>query len=195
MADVAVVRKRVHSAIEQARRDQADRRGRVAEAQKNYDTFPQTAAIPAFRMIANVLKSEGLNFEVMTPAGGVRLQSERNREDAIEMELDTSADPPQPLVTITRVRGSRVVQSDRSIKGSNPLVQLTEDDVIEMLLEELRPWLSLTAAESSASLYHLLQSAVPRSPLRRSQSPRAPRRCAVRAPAAACGPTLRFPTA
>lgn len=141
MADVAVVRKRVHSAIEQARRDQADRRGRVAEAQKNYDTFLETAAIPAFRMIANVLKSEGLNFEVMTPAGGVRLQADRNRENAIEMELDSSADPPQPLVTITRVRGSRVVQSDRSIKGSNPLVQLTEDDVIEMLLDELRPWL------------------------------------------------------
>jgi hypothetical protein len=141
MSDVAMVRKRVRSAIEQARRDQAERRGRVAEAQKSYDTFLETAAIPAFRMIANVLKSEGLNFEVMTPAGGARLQSERNREDAIEMELDTSADPPQPLVTITRVRGSRVLQSDRSIKGSNPLVQLNEDDVIEMLLEELRPWL------------------------------------------------------
>jgi hypothetical protein len=139
--DVAMVRKRVHSAIEQARRDQTDRRGRVAEAQKSYDAFLETAAIPAFRVIANVLKSEGLNFEVMTPAGGVRLQSERNRENAIEMELDSSADPPQPLVTITRVRGSRVVQSDRSIKGSNPLVHLTEDDVIEMLLEELRPWL------------------------------------------------------
>src|SRR4029450_5135230 len=96
---------------------------------------------PAVRMIANVLKPEGLHFEVMTPAGGVRLQSDRNREDAIEMELDTSADPPQPLVTITRVRASRIVQTDRSIKGSNPLVQLTEDDVIDMLLEELRPWL------------------------------------------------------
>jgi hypothetical protein len=141
MADVALVRKRVRSAIEQARRDQADKRGRVAEAQSSYNTFLETAAIPAFRMVANVLKSEGLNFEVMTPAGGVRLQSERNREDAIEMELDTTADPPQPLVTITRTRGSRVVQSDRSIKGSNPLVQLNEDDVIEMLLEELRPWL------------------------------------------------------
>jgi hypothetical protein len=34
-----------------------------------------------------------------------------------------------------------VIQSERSIKGSNPLVHLTEDDVIEMLLEELRPWL------------------------------------------------------
>jgi hypothetical protein len=141
MADVAAVRKRVRSAIEQARRDQADKRGRVAEAQASYLVFLETAAVPAFRMIANVLKSEGLNFEVMTPAGGVRLQSERTREDAIEMELDTTADPPQPLVTITRTRGSRVVQGDRSIKGSQPLVQLSEDDVIEMLLEELRPWL------------------------------------------------------
>ena len=141
MADVAVVRKRVRSEIEKARRDQAERRNRVAEAQQNYNTFLETAAIPAFRMIANVLKSEGLHFEVMSPAGGVRLQSERNREDAIEMELDTTADPPQPLVTVTRTRGRRIVQSDRTIKGSNPLVQLTEDDVIDMLLEELRPWL------------------------------------------------------
>ena len=142
MAEVADVRKRVRYAIDQARRDSAERRERVTEAQKNYDTFLQTAAIPAFRMVANVLKSEGnLNFEVMTPAGGVRLQSERHREDAIEMELDTTADPPQPLVTITRARGRRLTQSDRSIKGSNPLAKLTEDDVVDMLIEELRPWL------------------------------------------------------
>ena len=142
MADVAVVRKRVRLAIEQARRDQAERRARVAEARTNYERFLETAAIPVFRMFANILKAEGLHFEVMTPADGVRLQSERNRDDAIEIELDTTADPPQPLVTVTRVRGSRVVQSDRSIKGSNPLVQLTEDDVVDLLLEELRPWLS-----------------------------------------------------
>src|SRR5687768_2872116 len=141
MADVGVVRKRVKAAIDQARRDQAERRERVAEATKAYDTFLETAAIPVFRMFANILKAEGLHFEVMTPAGGVRLQSERNRDDAIEMELDTSADPPQPLVTTTRTRGSRVVRDDRSIKGSNPLVHLSEDDVIETLLEELRPWL------------------------------------------------------
>lgn len=141
MADVALVRKRVKTAIEQARRDQAERRGRVAEASKVYEEFLNSAAIPVFKMFANILKSEGLHFEVMTPAGGVRLQSERQRDDSIELELDTTADPPQPLVTITRVRGSRIVQADRSIKGSNPLVQLTEDDVITMLLEELRPWL------------------------------------------------------
>lgn len=140
MPDVAEVRKRIRAEIDKARRDQADRRGRVAEATKAYDEFLQNAAIPVFRMFANILKSEGLNFEVMTPSGGVRLQSERQRDDAIEMELDTSADPPQPLVTVTRSRGSRVIQSDRTIKGSNPLVQLTDEDVIEMLLEEMRPW-------------------------------------------------------
>ena len=140
MADVAEVRKRIRTEIEKARRDQADRRARVADATRAYDEFLHNAAIPVFRMFANILKSEGLNFEVMTPSGGVRLQSERQRDDAIEMELDTSADPPQPLVTVTRARGSRVIQSDRTIKGSNPLVQLTEEDVIEMLLEEMRPW-------------------------------------------------------
>ena len=141
MADVGEVRKRIRAEIEKAKRDQAERRSRVAEATRAYEDFLETAAIPVFRMFANVLKSEGLHFEVMTPAGGVRLQSERNRDDAIEMELDVTADPPQPLVTVTRARGSRVVQSDRSIKGSNPLGQLTEHDVIEMLIEEMRPWL------------------------------------------------------
>lgn len=141
MADVGVVRKRVRLAIEQARRDQAERRARATEARNTYEQFLESAAIPVFRMFANILKAEGLPFEVMTPAGGVRLQSERHRDDAIEMELDASADPPQPLVTITRARGSRVVQTDRPIKGSHPLVQLTEEDVVEMLLDELRPWL------------------------------------------------------
>src|SRR5688572_4379340 len=113
MADVGEVRKRIRAEIDKAKRDQAERRGRVAEATRAYEEFLDTVAIPVFRMFANVLKAEGLHFEVMTPAGGVGLQSERNRDDAIEMQLDTTADPPQPLVTVTRARGSRVVQSDR----------------------------------------------------------------------------------
>jgi hypothetical protein len=139
MADVAIVRKRVRAEIEKARRDQAERRTRVAEATKAYEGFLESAAIPAFRMLANILKSEGLNFDVMTPGSGVRLQSERQRDDAIGLELDTSADPPQPLVTVTRTRGSRVVQSDRTF--GKPLTELTDDDVVEMLLDELHPWL------------------------------------------------------
>jgi len=141
MSDVAIVRKRLKVAIDQARRDQAERRALLAEATQAYEGFLESAAIPAFKMFANVLKSEGVNFEVITPAGGVRLRSERQRDDTITLELDGAADPPQPMVTVTRTRGSRVVQSERPIKGSTPAGQLVEDDVIEMLLEEMRPWL------------------------------------------------------
>lgn len=141
MTDIGILRKRVKSAMEQVRRDQAERRGRAADAGKVYESFLATAAVPAFRALANILKSEGMLFEVMTPSGGVRMVSERQRDDAIELELDTTLDPPQPLVTITRVRGSRSLRTERAVKGSTPLQQLTEDDVVEMLLEELRPWL------------------------------------------------------
>ena len=141
MPDVALVRKRVRFAIDAARRDQTERRARAADATRLYESFLESAATPAFRMVANVLKAEGLPFDVMAPSGGVRLASDRNRDDAIELELDGSADPPQPLVTITRVRGSRTLRTERPVKAATPLGQLTEDDVVEMLLEELRPWL------------------------------------------------------
>ncbi|MGH9201100.1 MAG: hypothetical protein ACRD2A_07680 [Vicinamibacterales bacterium] len=128
-------------AIDAARRDQTERRVRASEAAKQYESFLESAATPAFRTLANVLKAEGLAFELMTPSGGVRLASDRNRDDAIELELDSSADPPEPVVTITRARGSRIVRKERPVKQGTVLLQLTEDDVVEMLLEELRPWL------------------------------------------------------
>lgn len=140
MADVGLVRKRVKAEIEQERRVQAERRARAQEAARAYELFLNTA-VPAFRMVANVLTSEGVKFEVMTPSGGVAMISDRQREDGISLELDTTLDPPEPLVTITRSRGSRSLRHDRRIKGPLPMAKLTEDDVIEMLLEELRPWM------------------------------------------------------
>ena len=142
MADIALVRKRVKAAIDQARREQGERRTRSAEAARLYESFLGESAVPAFRAVATVLKAEGVPFEVMTPSGGARLVSERQRDDAITLELDTSVDPPQPLLATTRTRGSRSLRAERSVKGSTPMPQLTEDDVIEALLEELRPWLA-----------------------------------------------------
>jgi len=142
MADVALVRKRVRAAIDAARRDHDQRRTRVADATRLYDAFLEASAAPAFRTVASALKGEGLGFEVMTPAGGVRLVSERHRDDAIAIELDTSTDPPRPMVTITRARGGRSLRSERAVKADTSLAELTEDDVIDMLVEELRPWLA-----------------------------------------------------
>jgi hypothetical protein len=142
MADVAHLRKRVKAAIDAARREDAARRSRAADAARAFDTFLETVAVPAVRQVAMTLKAEGVPVEVMTPSGGVRLVSERRRGDAIAIALDSASDPPQPIVSITRVRGSRSLMSERAIRLDTPIASLTEDDVIEMLLEELKPWLA-----------------------------------------------------
>jgi hypothetical protein len=135
MSDVALIRKRIQKAIEQARRRAADRRARVQEARHAYDEFLETRAIPAFRSVAMVLKAEGLAWEVMTPSGEVRLVPDRRREDS-------TADPPQPIVSVTRGQGGRILHHERPVKPGTPsAAALTEDDVVEMLAEELGPWL------------------------------------------------------
>lgn len=142
MADVALIRKRVQRVLEQARRDSADRRARLQEAQKNYDEFLEARAIPAFRAVAMVLKSEGQPWEVMTPLGEVRMSPERHRDDAIALSFDPTLDPPQPVVHVTRGRGGRLIQRERVVReGIVAAEALSEDDVVDMLLEEIRPWL------------------------------------------------------
>ncbi|MEZ5286178.1 MAG: hypothetical protein R2712_15480 [Vicinamibacterales bacterium] len=142
MADLALVRKRLQKAIEQERRDAADRRQRAQEARQAFGVFLDERAIPAFRAVAVVLKSEGLPWEVMTPSDEVRLVPDRRRDESIAVSFDATADPPQPMVSVTRGRGSRTIHTERPVKpGIVTIDALTEEDVVEMLIEELRPWL------------------------------------------------------
>ena len=142
MADVALIRKRVQRVLEQARRDSVDRRARLQEAQKHYDDFLEARAIPAFRAVAMVLKSEGQPWEVMTPLGEVRMSPERHRDDVIALSFDPTLDPPQPVVHVTRGRGGRQIQRERAVRdGIVAAEALSEDDVVDMLLDEIRPWL------------------------------------------------------
>ena len=88
-----------------------------------------------------MLKAEGLVWEVMTPSGEVRLVPDRRRDESIALSFDATAEPPQPLVSITRGRGSRILHAERPIKAGPPASSaLTEDDGVDMLVEELRPW-------------------------------------------------------
>jgi hypothetical protein len=139
--DVAILRKRLKSEIEQARRSAAERRERARAAGRDYEAFLADIAIPAFRQLATVLRAEGLHFEVQTPSGGVRLVSDRNRDDGVTLELDESHDPPQPMLSSVRTWGSRVTQSERAVKERTPINRLTVEDLMERLIEELRPWL------------------------------------------------------
>lgn len=140
--DVALIRKRLKGEIDQARRGAAERRERARTTMRTYEQFLADVAIPAFRQMANVLRTEGILFDVQTPSDGVHLVSERNREDAIRLELDTTQDPPQVVVSATRTWGGRIVQSDRALKERSPVDRLTDEDVTERLFEEIRPWLA-----------------------------------------------------
>lgn len=139
--DIAQLRKSVLQAIEGARKDLAARRSRADAARLAYERFLDERATPVFRQMANVLKSEGVPFDVMTPSGGVRLVPERTREDGIELTLDASFDPPRATLTTARSRGSRTLRAERALKDGVPIDALTEDDVVAALLDELVPWL------------------------------------------------------
>ena len=139
--DIALLRKSLLQAIESAKRAAAERRVRADEAANRYEAFLDQTAVPVFRAMASALRGEGLLFDVITPSGGVRLVPERTREDGIELGLDPTVDPPQPIVRVMRSRGSRVLQHERPVAGPVRLEGLTEDHVAAMLLEELRPWL------------------------------------------------------
>ncbi|HUE88721.1 MAG TPA: hypothetical protein VMO26_21805 [Vicinamibacterales bacterium] len=140
--DVALIRKRLKTEMDQARRTAAERRERSRIATRAYETFLEEIAVPMFRQVANVLRSEGLPFEVQTPLGGVRLVSDSSRDDVIALELDATEDPPQVMLISLRTRGSRVLRTERVVKERTAVERITDDDLLERVLEELRPWLA-----------------------------------------------------
>jgi hypothetical protein len=138
--EISEMRKRVRAAIDQSRRAAATRRAEVDEAAAAYETFLLKTAEPLVQMLANALRAEGYPFTVFTPRGGLRLASGRSAEDFIEFALDTSARHPTALLRVNRGRGRRVMQHERPIRGEERIEQLTAEDVIKALLEEVAPF-------------------------------------------------------
>jgi hypothetical protein len=141
VADIGLIRKRLRTEIDQARRSAAERRERSTAASRAYQAFLDDIATPAFRQMATVLRAEGILFEMQTPSGAVRLVADRSRDDVIQLELDESQDPPQALLISTRNRGSRMIRTERAVKERAAIDKITEDDLIERLFDEIRPWL------------------------------------------------------
>ena len=109
----------------------------VAEAQEAYDTFLTTVAIPLTRQVANILKAEGLGFTVSTPQSGLRLASDKSRDDYLEFALDATGDAPVVLGRVRRTRGSRTLEDERPVGGGKPPASLTDDDVLALLTNAL----------------------------------------------------------
>jgi len=139
--EVGDVRRRLTAAIEKAKRTAQERRARVAEAEKQYAVFLDNVAVPMVRNMGAALRAEGLLFTVSTPGGAVRLQSDKTREDFIEIGFDAAADPPEVVVRVSRVRGSRTLTDERPIKPGISPAGIADEDVLTFLLDAIDPWL------------------------------------------------------
>ena len=137
--ETAEVRKRVYQTIERARRGAADRRARNDDATRAFDEFLERTAVPLFKQIANVLKIEGYSFTVFTPAGSVRLMSDKSGDDFIELALDTSDSEPRIMAHVSKSRGRRVVDEEQAVGSGRP-GSVTEEDLLAFVLKALEPF-------------------------------------------------------
>ena len=139
--EVSVVRQRVLDAIERAKGTAGDRRARTDQAGREYQTFLDRIAVPLFKQVANVLRVENHAFDVFTPAGSVRLMSERSGDDYIEITLDTKGSYPYVIGRSSRTHGGNVTQVERALNATDAIGALTEDDLLAFLLKELEPFM------------------------------------------------------
>jgi hypothetical protein len=137
--EISEVRRRLLHTIERAKREAVQRRTRIDEASREYGEFLDRVAVPLFHQVARALRAEGHSFNVFTPGSSVRLASERAAEDYIELVLDTSGAAPQVVGRSSRIRGRRVLETERPV-AEGAIATLTEEDVVEFLLKELEPF-------------------------------------------------------
>ena len=137
--EISEVRRHLSETIERAKRAAADRRSHVDEASREFVVFLEQVAVPLFRQVANVLRVQGYPFDVFTPGGSVRLMSEKNADDFIELTLDTTGEDPVVMGHSRRGRGRRVLESERPV-AEGPIRNLTEQQVLGYLLKELEPF-------------------------------------------------------
>jgi hypothetical protein len=135
--EVSEVRRRLRSAIDRARQGATERRARNDTAARDYEQFLGTRAVPVFHQFAAALAGEGHSFKVFTPASSVRLAADRSPEEFIELTLDDTSNPPAVLGRTSRSRGRRTVTAERAVREHAAIADLTEEDVLTFLLEEI----------------------------------------------------------
>lgn len=140
--ETGLVRKRVVEALQALRSQEQERRGRNADAERDFGTFLELVATPLAKQVAGALKAEGYALTVFTPGRGLRIALEKGRDDFVDLLLDTDGDRPQVLGRISYTRGSRTIVEDRPVQEGTGPGALDEETVLDFLLRALRPLLS-----------------------------------------------------
>lgn len=140
--DTGLVRKKVVEALQALRAQQQQRRGRNADAERDFATFLDLVATPLAKQVAGALKPEGYALTVFTPGRGLRIALDKGRDDFVDLLLDTEGDRPQVVGRLSYTRGSRTVVEDMPVSEGTGPEGLTDEVVLEFLLRALAPLLS-----------------------------------------------------
>ena len=139
--ETSLVRKRLRDSIEDARKNAIARRAANQEAIAAWEQVLERVVTPLFQQVSQVLKSEGYAFRVITPAGTIRLTSERSADDYIEAGLDTSGPVPVVVARVKRTRGREQFNDEHIVASGDAIPGLSDERLLDLLTGMLGPFL------------------------------------------------------
>jgi hypothetical protein len=149
--ETSIVRQAVRSLLHHVKRPAAERREnrriQTDQATRQYGVFLERMAVPLFKQVANVLRTEGYPFDVFTPLGSVRLMAERGADNYIELALDTNGVAPKLVGRVSNSRDGNVTQTELVLNATANIEALTEEDLLGFVLSALEPFVAIDRAE------------------------------------------------
>jgi hypothetical protein len=122
--------------LDRARQRAAAQREHAHRTSQAFDNvLPAAAGI--WKQVASLLKAEGHGFSVHTPAGVLRLASERSGDDFIEVIVDGARRPPAVVVRTRLARGRVVIDRESVVAEGDAVQTLDEARLLDVLLGEL----------------------------------------------------------
>lgn len=136
--DVSDLRKQILRALDEARKESAERRVRIDESVKAYGEFLSAVVVPTLRQAAQVIKATGPSFVVHTPAETARLVAEHAPNTYLEIALDAAGEEPEVVGRISLARGRQgTIVEERVLAPGKPVAKLTEEDFAAYLVSAI----------------------------------------------------------
>jgi len=135
--EIVQIRRRVQVRLADIKRAAAERRDRIAAAERAYEAFLAGVAAPTITAVAQSLSAEGYPYRVTTPGRAVRMASDRSGRTYLEIRLDTSGPEPQVVAEIGRERGSRVLADERPVCAGMAIEAVTDEHLLAAVLDAM----------------------------------------------------------
>ena len=135
--EIVQIRRRVQVRLADIKRAAAERREKVAAAERAYGPFLANVATPTVTAVAQSLSAEGYPYKVTTPGKAVRMVSDRSGRTYLEIRLDTSGAVPQLVAEVGRERGSRVLADERPVCQGMAIEAVTDEDLLAAILDAM----------------------------------------------------------